>query len=66
MTAAREAHDAYVATLTDEQLRAGDDLIINPTPQEFASTSGRWCNLATHYGLSFADLYPDIEGDVLP
>ena len=25
MTAARDAHDAYVATLTDEQLRAGDD-----------------------------------------
>jgi hypothetical protein len=62
----RGTHQAWVATIPDDELRAGDDLIINPTPKDWVAIRGGWNGYAVLYGLSFADIYPDCDGDVLP
>lgn len=40
----RGTHQVWVTTLLDDdvELRAGDDVIIDPTPSDVSTTAGRW------------------------
>jgi hypothetical protein len=57
-----------VATIPDAELRAGDDVIVDPKPIDWVSIRGSWTAFAMVFGLTEAD-FPDlldIEGDLLP
>jgi hypothetical protein len=38
----RDTHNAWIATLTDDDLRAGDDLLIDPARSEWGAVSGKY------------------------
>jgi hypothetical protein len=42
MTSVRDIHLAYVASLTDSDLRAGDDIIIDPTTAQNQTVYGSY------------------------
>jgi hypothetical protein len=62
----RATHAEQAAAITDAELRAGDDLIINPAPIDWVAVRGSWSGYAVLYGITFGDIYPDLEGDVIP
>jgi hypothetical protein len=61
-------HDAWVATIPDAELRAGDDVIVDPKPIDWVSIRGSWTAFAMVFGLTEADFddLPNVDGDLLP